>query len=95
MGTGHLNDFVLTTPCFHHGKLVALLSCTSIGGIGFGRTAPRLHGGALHPHAEAGLARGDERDAAGMIRANTRAVGTEGDVIRWPPATMSAAALSR
>ena len=40
MGTGHLNDFVLTTPCFHHGRLVALFSCTShlmdIGGIGFG-----------------------------------------------------------
>ena len=40
MGTGHLNDFVLTTPCFHRGRLVALLSCTShlmdIGGIGFG-----------------------------------------------------------
>ena len=38
MGTGHLNDFVLTTPCFHRGKLVALFSCTShlmdIGGIG-------------------------------------------------------------
>src|SRR5829696_2179425 len=40
MGTGHLNDFVLTTPCFHRGRLVALFSCTShlmdIGGIGFG-----------------------------------------------------------
>ena len=29
MGTGHLNDFVLTTPAFHNGKLVALFSCTS------------------------------------------------------------------
>jgi N-methylhydantoinase B len=40
MGTGHLNDFVLTTPAFHKGRLVALFSCTShlmdIGGIGFG-----------------------------------------------------------
>jgi N-methylhydantoinase B len=40
MGTGHLNDFVITTPCFHNGRLVALFSCTShlidIGGIGFG-----------------------------------------------------------
>jgi N-methylhydantoinase B len=39
-GTGHLNDFVLTTPAYHKGKLVALFSCTShltdIGGIGFG-----------------------------------------------------------
>src|SRR5210317_1330695 len=29
MGTGHLNDFVLTTPCFLDGRLVALFSCTS------------------------------------------------------------------
>ena len=40
MGTGHLNDFVVTTPCFKDGRLVALFSCTShltdIGGIGFG-----------------------------------------------------------
>src|SRR5256885_5830540 len=37
MGTGHLNDFVVTTPCFHDGRLIALFSCTShlmdIGGI--------------------------------------------------------------
>jgi N-methylhydantoinase B len=43
MGTGHLNDFVITTPCFRNGKLVALFSCTShlmdIGGIGFGPAA--------------------------------------------------------
>jgi N-methylhydantoinase B/oxoprolinase/acetone carboxylase alpha subunit len=41
MGTGHLNDFVITTPAFNSkGELVALFSCTShlmdIGGIGFG-----------------------------------------------------------
>ncbi len=39
-GTGHLNDFVVTTPAFHRGRLVGLFSCTShltdIGGIGFG-----------------------------------------------------------
>jgi N-methylhydantoinase B len=39
-GTGHLNDFVVTTPVFRGGRLVALFSCTShitdIGGIGFG-----------------------------------------------------------
>ena len=43
MGTGHTNDFVLTTPCFKNGRLVALFSCTShimdIGGIGFGPDA--------------------------------------------------------
>src|SRR4029079_12870822 len=39
MGTGHLNDFVITTPCFHKGRLVGLFSCTShlmdIGGLRF------------------------------------------------------------
>ena len=40
MGTGHLNDFVITTPCFRNGRAVALFSCTShltdIGGMGSG-----------------------------------------------------------
>lgn len=40
MGTGHLNDFVVTTPAFHRGRLVGLFSCTShlmdIGGLGSG-----------------------------------------------------------
>ena len=58
MGTGHLNDFVLTKPCFHHDKLVALFSCTShltdIGGIGTGPDGTgRAHGRHLHPHVEA------------------------------------------
>ncbi len=42
-GTGHLNDFVVTTPAFHQGRMVGLFSCTShltdIGGIGFGPDA--------------------------------------------------------
>lgn len=40
MGTGHLNDFVVTTPCFKDGEAVALFCSTShvmdIGGLGFG-----------------------------------------------------------
>jgi N-methylhydantoinase B len=40
MGSGHRNDFVVTTPVFHKGVLVALVACTShltdLGGIGFG-----------------------------------------------------------
>lgn len=40
MGTGHLNDFVVVTPAFHEGRLVALLCCTShlmdVGGLGYG-----------------------------------------------------------
>ena len=40
LGTGHLNDFVVTTPVFHRDRLLAIFSCTShltdIGGLGFG-----------------------------------------------------------
>lgn len=40
MGTGHLNDFVVLTPCFHKGALVALSCCTShitdVGGMAAG-----------------------------------------------------------
>ena len=47
MGTGHLNDFTLTTPCFRKGELVALFSCTShltdIGGVGMGPDGTDVH----------------------------------------------------
>ena len=47
MGTGHLNDFVLTTPCFKNNKIVGLFSCTShltdIGGLGVGPDATDIH----------------------------------------------------
>ena len=44
MGTGHLNDFVITTPCFHNGKPVGLfpapaISWTSAASVS-GRTQP-------------------------------------------------------
>ena len=85
-GTGHLNDFVVTTPCFHEGRLVALFSCTShlmdIGGIGFGPDATDLFMEGLQiPFVR--LARGGEVDPTlmALIRANTRLpVDTEGDV---------------
>ncbi len=86
MGTGHLNDFVLTTPCFHKGKLVALFSCTShlmdIGGLGFGPDATDVFMEGLYipmlKLAEAGQL---NETLMAMIRANTRLpVDTEGDV---------------
>ncbi|HMN82648.1 MAG TPA: hydantoinase B/oxoprolinase family protein [Burkholderiaceae bacterium] len=44
MGTGHLNDFVVFTPCFVAGRLVAFFCCTShitdVGGLGTGPDAP-------------------------------------------------------
>ena len=37
-GTGHLNDYVVVTPAFHEGRLIALFACTGhmtdVGGIG-------------------------------------------------------------
>src|SRR5262249_50308056 len=37
-GTGHLNDYVVVTPAFHRGRLIALFACTGhmtdVGGIG-------------------------------------------------------------
>lgn len=47
MGSGHLNDFVVTTPCFRDGRLVALFSCTAhltdIGGLGMGPDGTDVH----------------------------------------------------
>ena len=86
MGTGHLNDFVLTTPCFHKGQLVALFSCTShlmdIGGIGFGPDATDVFMEGLYIPMLKLADRGTLNDTLmAMIRANTRLpVDTEGDV---------------
>lgn len=86
LGTGHLNDFVLTTPCFHRGKLVALFSCTShlmdIGGLGFGPDATDVFMEGLYipmlKLADGGVL---NETLMAMIRANTRLPqDTEGDV---------------
>jgi len=86
MGTGHLNDFTITTPCFRKGELVALFSCTShltdIGGVGMGPDGTDVHMEGLYipmlKLADQGVM--DETLMA-MIRANTRQpVETEGDV---------------
>jgi len=85
-GTGHTNDFVVTTPVFHKGNLVALFSCTShlmdIGGIGFGPDATDVHmEGLFIPMlklAERGVM---NETLMAIIRANTRLpVDTVGDV---------------
>ncbi len=86
MGTGHLNDFVITTPCFRNGKLVALFSCTShlmdIGGIGFGPDATDVFMEGLYIPMLKLFDQGKVNETLmSMIRANTRLpVDTEGDV---------------
>jgi N-methylhydantoinase B len=85
-GTGHTNDFVVTTPVFRKGRLVALFCCTShlmdIGGIGFGPDATDVHMEGLFIPMLRLAERGKMNDTLmAMIRANTRLpVDTVGDV---------------
>ncbi len=86
MGTGHLNDFTLTTPCFRRGELVALFACTShltdIGGVGTGPDGTDVHMEGLYIPMLKLADRGEMNETLlAMIRANTRQpVETEGDV---------------
>jgi N-methylhydantoinase B len=86
MGTGHLNDFVITTPAFNSkGELVALFSCTShlmdIGGIGFGPDATDVFMEGLYIPMLKLIDQGVVNETLmAMIRANTRLpIDTEGD----------------
>ena len=86
MGTGHLNDFVITTPAFNSkGELVALFSCTShlmdIGGIGFGPDATDVFMEGLYIPMLKLIDQGIVNETLmAMIRANTRLpIDTEGD----------------
>lgn len=85
-GTGHTNDFVVTTPCFRNGRMVGLFSCTShlmdIGGIGFGPDATDVFMEGLHIPFLKLFDKGVANDTLfEMIRANTRLpVDTIGDV---------------
>ena len=86
MGTGHLNDFVLTTPCFRNGNLVALFSCTShltdIGGIGTGPDGTDVHMEGIYiPMLKLADAGKINETLMAMVRSNTRQpVESEGDV---------------
>ena len=86
MGTGHLNDFVLTTPCFRRGRIVGMFSCTShltdIGGIGTGPDATDVHMEGLYIPMLKLADRGKiDNTLMAMVRRNTREpVECEGDV---------------
>jgi N-methylhydantoinase B len=86
MGTGHLNDFVITTPCFRKGKIVGLFSCTShlmdIGGLGSGPDATDVFMEGLYIPMLKLIERGKVNETLmAMIRANTRLpIDSEGDV---------------
>ena len=85
-GTGHLNDFVLTTPCFKNKKLIGLFSCTShltdIGGLGTGADGTDVHMEGIYipmlKLADKGVM---NQTLLAMIRQNTRQpIESEGDV---------------
>ncbi|MGH6944203.1 MAG: hydantoinase B/oxoprolinase family protein, partial [Geminicoccaceae bacterium] len=86
MGTGHLHDFVLTTPAFHKGRLVALFACTShlvdIGGIGFGPDGKDVLAEGLYIPMLKLADRGRiNQTLLAMVRANSRSpIEAEGDV---------------
>ncbi len=86
MGTGHLNDFVLTTPCFKDNKIVGLFSCTShltdIGGLGVGPDATDIHMEGLYIPMLKLASRGVMNETLlKLVSQNTRQpVETEGDV---------------
>lgn len=86
MGTGHLNDFVITTPCFRNDRLVGLFSCTShlidIGGIGFGPDGSDVFMEGLYiPFLKILDAGRVNETLMAIIKANTRLpVDTVGDV---------------
>lgn len=85
MGTGHLHDFVVTTPAFHRGKLVGLFSCTShlmdIGGLGcVPDTTDVFMEGLYIPMLKLMEGGRINETLIAMIRANTRLpVDSEGD----------------
>lgn len=86
MGTGHLNDFTLCTPCFLDGQLVGFFACTShltdVGGLGTGPDGTDVHMEGIYIPMLKLASRGKmDETALAFIRANTRQpVETEGDV---------------
>lgn len=76
-GTGHLNDFVVLTPCFHRGKLVAFSCCTShltdVGGMAAGADGTDVHAEGLTVPMLKLAERGRMNDTLlEFVRANSR-----------------------
>lgn len=86
MGTGHLNDISITTPCFYRGKLVGFLACNShildIGGLNDLTSSKDVYMEGLYlPILKIADAGEIDESLMAIIRANTRQpVETVGDV---------------
>jgi N-methylhydantoinase B len=85
-GTGHLNDFTMVTPVFHHKRMVALFASTvhvvDIGGLGFGPEGTQVyHEGLFVPILKLVDAGNFSEITLKIIRANVREpVQVEGDL---------------
>ncbi|MEM6464335.1 MAG: hydantoinase B/oxoprolinase family protein [Pseudomonadota bacterium] len=85
-GAGHVNDLVVTTPCFHKGRLIAIYACTShimdVGGIGLGPDATDVFMEGLQiPFLKLASDGKLNETLMAMIVANTRLpIDTEGDI---------------
>ena len=86
MGSGHLNDFVVATPCFRDDRLVALFCCiahlTDVGGLGMGPDGTDVHMEGLYVPMTKLADRGVFNETLlSLLRANSRQpVESEGDV---------------
>ena len=86
LGSGHLNDFVVTTPCFRDGRLVGLFACTAhltdIGGLGMGADGTDVHMEGIYVPMMKLVDRGVFNDTlVQIVRANSRQpVESEGDI---------------
>lgn len=85
MGTGHTSDFVVTTPCFHKGRMIGLFSCTShlidIGGMNASTELTDVFMEGLYIPMLKIVDQGVVNETLmAMIRANSRTpIDTEGD----------------
>jgi N-methylhydantoinase B len=87
LGTGHLFDFVVVTPAFQDGRVVALFACTchviDIGGRGFTAEANSVfEEGIWIPHMHLRRAVELNRELLAIIGANSRSpVEVKGDIL--------------
>jgi N-methylhydantoinase B len=87
MGTGHLFDFVVVTPAFRNGEVVALFASTchvtDVGGIGFSAQANSVYEEGIYiPHLPLRLAGALNEQLLTIITSNTRTpVEVRGDLL--------------
>ena len=76
-GTGHLHDFTMVTPSFHHGRLVGFFACTAhvvdVGGRGFGADGASVYEEGLYVPIMRFAARGEvDQTLLRIVRGNVR-----------------------